>query len=57
MRSIFASAVLAAVTSAENLGAHEFQFMKYIADFNKSYGTREEFKFRMARWIEVEAFV
>jgi len=42
---------------AENLGAHEFQFMKYIADFNKSYGTREEFKFRMARWIEVEAFV
>lgn len=31
--------------------------MKYIAQWNKSYGTREEFNARMARWVEVDAFV
>jgi C1A family cysteine protease len=48
---------MAAVSVAESIEANEFMFMKYIADFNKSYGTREEFNFRMARWIEVDAFV
>ena len=57
MRTIFASAILSAVGVAETIQANEFMFMKYVADFNKSYGTREEFNSRMARWIEVDAFV
>jgi hypothetical protein len=48
---------MTAVSVAESIEASEFMFMKYVADFNKSYGTREEFNSRMARWIEVDAFV
>ena len=57
MRAIFASAVIATVAYAETMGSHEFEFMKYIARWNKSYGTREEYNARMERWREVDAFI
>lgn len=41
----------------EAMEVNEFAFMKWIAQWNKSYATREEFAFRMAEWVKVEAFV
>lgn len=35
----------------------EFEFMRWISAWNKSYGTREEFEFRMATWLEADAFI
>lgn len=57
MRSLFASALLAAVGVAEVIPGYEFEFMKWVAKHNKSYGTREEFFFRMEKWLEVDAFI
>jgi hypothetical protein len=57
MRTIFASAIMAAVSVAGSYEDNEFMFVKYIAEFNKSYGTRAEFNARLARFIEVDAFV
>ena len=31
--------------------------MGYVAKWGKSYGTREEYEFRMARWNEVDSFI
>lgn len=39
------------------MAAHEFEYMKYVSEWNKSYATREEFSFRMARWLVAEAFI
>lgn len=57
MQTIFAASLLAAVSMAEPMAAHEFSYMKYVAQWNKSYGTREEFVFRMNRWLEADAFI
>jgi len=57
MKTIFATALLAAVGIAEEMPAHEFEFMKWIAKHNKSYGTREEFRFRLAEWKKVDDFI
>lgn len=35
--------------------ANELQFLEHIADYNLSYGTREEFEFRLERFIEAES--
>ena len=51
MRGIIATAIVA--TSQAN----ELEFMKYVAQWNKSYGTMEEFEFRRARWTQVDSFV
>jgi len=57
MRSIFASALVFAMTNAENMDSREFEFMKYIATWNKSYGTREEFKLRLAEYLRMDDFI
>jgi len=57
MRTIFAAVILGAIASAELMDSREFEFMKYIAKWNKSYGTREEFKARLARFIETDIFI
>ena len=48
---------MAAVSIAEPMLSHEFEFMKFVADWNKSYATREEFMFRMGEWLKTEAFI
>lgn len=42
---------------AENLQMHEPAFMQWIAQWGKSYGTHEEYIFRLARYAEVDAFI
>ena len=54
MRTIFATALLTTVSIAEPM---EFEYMKYVSEWNKSYATREEFETRMARWLEADKFI
>jgi C1A family cysteine protease len=42
---------------AESLTHHEPAFMQWIGLHGKSYGTREEYIFRLAQWAEVDAFI
>lgn len=44
--------MFAAAVTASDL---EFKFMNYIAEHGKSYGTVEEYKYRLERFSEVEA--
>ena len=53
----FALATLAAVAVATPLPAKEFEFMKYVAKWNKSYATVEEFKHRLAQYMRLDAFI
>lgn len=36
---------------------NELAFMKWIARWNRSYGTREEYAFRLKRWLEADAYI
>jgi len=45
------AATQANVTQGEN------EFIEWIARFGASYGTRAEFEFRLATWMEVDAYV
>lgn len=56
MRAIFASAILIAV-NAELMDEREFEFMKYIAKWNKSYLTREEFKYRLGEYLKIDEYI
>jgi hypothetical protein len=53
----FAIAAFAAVACATELPAAEFEFMKFVAKWNKSYATVEEFKFRLEQYMRVNAFI
>lgn len=57
MRSTIASMLVAASLAYETIQPREFEFMKFISKWNKSYGTREEFKFRMEQWIKIDDFI
>jgi len=57
MRSIFATALVLALTNAELMEQSEFEFMKYIAKWNKSYVTREEFKARLGEYLRIDEFI
>ena len=50
----FAAAALFAFASANNL---EGKFMQWISEHGRSYGTIEEFKFRMAEFAKVDAVI
>ena len=56
----FAVACLIAGASAEIISGEEYQFMSFISNYQRSYGTREEYKFRLqtfkARVAEHERF-
>jgi len=41
----------------ESLIPHEPAFMQWISQWGKSYGTHEEYIYRLARWAEVEMFI
>ena len=35
----------------------EFEFTKYIAQWNKQYSTREEFDLRLSRWLTTNEYI
>jgi hypothetical protein len=43
----FAIAALAAISSATVMTELDYKFINYVATFGKSYGTVEEYRFRM----------
>ena len=45
-----AIAVLAFSASATMVTELEFEFIKYIATFNKNYATKEEYNFRLTQF-------
>lgn len=47
MRSLFALA-LAGVSSATLMDSLDYEFMKFVTKFNKRYGTREEYEYRLS---------
>ena len=49
--------ILVAAVSATDMNPIEFEFMKFIAKFNKNYGTIEEYTARLNRFIEIDAFI
>jgi hypothetical protein len=52
LTSILFSAI---VTAQDQL--HQFKFVQFIAEHNKSYSTIEEFNLRFGRWTETEKFI
>jgi len=56
MRSIFAAGLVAAVM-AEKMNPREYEFMKWISTWNKTYHTREEYVARLGIWLELDAFI
>merc|ERR1719198_1753615 len=57
MRSLFAACLISAAALGEVMDNREFEFMHWIAKWNKSYGTREEYRLRLAEWLKVDEFV
>lgn len=53
----FATCAIAAVASAEVMNIGEYDFMRWIAKHNKSYGTREEFMVRLERFLFADAHI
>ena len=51
----FAAAALCSFASAALLEGLEMDFIKYVAQFNKRYGTIEELKFRQGLWSAAAA--
>jgi len=43
----FAVAALASLAAATPMSEVEYKFINYVATFGKSYGTKEEYAFRM----------
>ena len=50
-------AFAAVIGAASALSTAEFEYMNYLAQFNKVYNDVEEFTSRMARFTEVDAFI
>ena len=50
-------AFAAVISAASALSTVEFEYMNYLAEFNKVYNDVEEFTVRMNRFMEVDAFV
>ena len=51
----FAFATLAAVAVATPMSSVEYEFINYVATQGKSYGTKEEYAFRLAIFAEKDA--
>jgi cathepsin L len=46
------AATIAALASATPMGEHDIDFIRFVSEYGKSYGTQEEFAFRMATFGE-----
>jgi len=55
MKSTFAVALMCATVSAIN--QKEFEFLHFVAKWNKNFPSIEEYKLRLERYLEVDAFV
>ena len=51
------AATMAASASATLMSSSEFDFMKWIAKYNRSYATIEEYNFRLARFLAADAYI
>ena len=49
----FSIAALVSAICASN----EYEFMSYLTKWNKSYGTRDEFEFRLAQFLESDSSI
>jgi len=56
MRS-FAIAALAGLAAATPMTDMEFKFINYVATHAKSYGTKEEYSFRLEQFAKAEKFI
>ena len=56
MRS-FAIAALAGLVAATPMTDMEYKFINYVATHAKSYGTKEEYAFRLEQFARVENFI
>merc|ERR1712070_903454 len=54
MKAFIASLIAA---SAMAITENELQFLNYVAEHAKNYGTVEEFNFRFANWIQNHEFI
>lgn len=52
MRTFVAAALLGAVSFATDVNDIESQFMNWVAKYGRSYGTREEYKFRLEMFTQ-----
>ena len=53
----FAAAVLATATSATMMTQVDYEFMHYVAKFNKVYATIEEYEARFLNWAKNDQFI
>jgi C1A family cysteine protease len=51
----FAVATLAALVAATPMTDVEYRFINYVAKFGKSYGTQEEYAFRLEQFARIDA--
>jgi len=40
------AATLAALASATTMGENDMEFIRFVSEYGRSYGTQEEFSFR-----------
>jgi C1A family cysteine protease len=53
----FAVATLTALVAATPMTDIEYRFINYVAKFGKSYGTKEEYSFRLEQFANIEAAI
>jgi C1A family cysteine protease len=53
----FAIVTMAAVAAATTLPEGEFEFMRYVAEHNKSYATVEEYQHRLTQFMRIDAYI
>jgi len=46
------AATIAALASATPMGEHDMEFIRFVSEYGRSYGTQEEFQFRAATFAE-----
>ena len=56
MKTFMSAAVMAALASAELMADH-FEFSSFAAKYNKTYGSVEEYQFRMEQFLNTRAFI
>ena len=57
MQNLFSVALLGAVAAATPIVSDEFDFMKFIAEWNKSYSTAEEYAVRFGHFMRVHKYI
>jgi hypothetical protein len=53
MKTFVAVALMGAVSFATRMDAEDFEFIRWVAKFGKSYGTKEEYAFRLQQFKRI----